>query len=530
MNELMSVVDWSRYQFALTAIYHWLFVPLTLGLSVMVAIMETIYYRTGDKQWLSITKFWMKLFGINFAMGVATGIILEFEFGTNWSNYSWFVGDIFGAPLAIEGLLAFFLEATFVAVMFFGWDRVSKRFHLAATWLTALGATLSAAWILVANGWMQHPSGMEFDPAQMRNVMVSFRDVALNPTAVSKFCHAVFSSWALAAAFVIGVSCWLRLRKADTRFVVLSLKVASVFGLLGMVFTLWSGDMEGRNVTRHQPMKFAAMEGLYNGSVGQGFTAVGIINPDKRADNAEDPYLFKVEVPGVLSFLANHDFNSYVPGISDVIEGRTITAEGDTIYGLSYADRIESGKIAHRALADYDRASANGDKAAMTQAADTLKAHFNDFGYGYFDSPHEIVPPVATTFYSFHVMALLGGYLFVFFVAAVFASWKRDKWLRLRWALWIGIITVPLVWICSECGWITAEVGRQPWIIQDAMPTKAAVSFISAGSVKLTFWLFALVFTLLLVAETAIMTRVIRTKQKELLEVVTPTDNNNLPK
>lgn len=527
MDELLSVVDWSRYQFALTAIYHWLFVPLTLGLSLIVAIMHTMYFRSGDEQWRSITKFWMKLFGINFAMGVATGIILEFEFGTNWSNYSWFVGDIFGAPLAIEGLLAFFMESTFIAVMFFGWDRVGRGFHLASTWLTALGATISAAWILVANGWMQSPSGMEFDPAQMRNVMVSFADVALNPVAVSKFCHAVFSSWALAAAFVLGVSCWLMLRKTDSQFILRGIKVASVFGLAGMLLTLWSGDMEGRSVTRHQPMKLAAMEGLYNGGRQQAFTAIGIINPDKRADNNEDPYLFSVEIPGVLSLIANHDINSFVPGISDVLEGRSINAKGDTIYGLSYADRITSGKIAHQALSDYGRASSDGDNAGMKSAADTLKAHYTDFGYGYFDSPYEIVPPVEPVFYSFHVMALLGGYLFLFFVAAALIAFKKQGWLKNRWILWVGIITVPLVWICSECGWITAEVGRQPWIIQDVMPTKAAVSYISAGSVQLTFWLFAIIFTLLLVAEAAIMTRALR-NQRRVLAVDEDSDNKEI--
>ena len=215
MNDLMTVVDWSRAQFALTAMYHWLFVPLTIGLSVIVGIMETIYYRTGNERWKALTKFWMTLFGINFAIGVATGIILEFEFGTNWSNYSWFVGDIFGAPLAIEGLLAFFMEATFVAVMFFGWNKVSRGFHLASTWLTALGVSLSALWILVANAWMQNPVGMEFDPEQMRNVMSDFMAVAFNAVAMNKFFHAVFSSWALAGVFVVGVSSWLLWRRSN---------------------------------------------------------------------------------------------------------------------------------------------------------------------------------------------------------------------------------------------------------------------------------------------------------------------------
>lgn len=518
MEDLTSVIDWSRYQFALTAIYHWLFVPLTLGLSLIVALMETIYYRTGDKKWLDITKFWMKLFGINFAMGVATGIILEFEFGTNWSNYSWFVGDIFGAPLAIEGLLAFFLEATFVAVMFFGWGKVKKGFHLTSTWLTCIGATISAWWILVANGWMQHPAGMEFDPAQMRNVMVSFKDVALNGAAVSKFLHAVFSSWVLGATFVLGVCCWLKWRKSDSLFVLRSVKVASVFGMIGIILTLFSGDMEGRNVTKYQPMKLAAMEGLYQGGVGQGFTVLGFVNTDKKPGDDKEPYYFNIEVPKVLSVLANHDANSFVAGIEDVIDGRTITQNGDTVYGVSYADRIASGKIAHQALADYDAAERQGDQAAMAAAADTLKTHFSDFGFGYFDSPDQIVPPVATVFYSFHVMAILGGYLLVLFACALFIAFWRPKWLNNMWVIIIGIISVPLVWLCSECGWITAEVGRQPWIIQDAMPVKAAISYISADSVRLTFWLFAGVFTLLLIAEMAIMSRSITSKQKELAE------------
>ena len=234
----MTVVDWSRWQFALTAIYHWLFVPLTLGLSLIVAVMESLYLKTKSEKWLAATKFWMTLFGINFAIGVATGIILEFEFGTNWSNYSWFVGDIFGAPLAIEGLVAFFMEATFVAVMFFGWGRVSKRFHLASTWLTWLGASISALWILVANAWMQYPVGMEFDPAQMRNVMDNFWAL-FSGIAVNKYMHAVFSGWALSGVFVIGVSCWLLMKKRNEAFAVRSIKVG---GWILSVFFLRCGQ------------------------------------------------------------------------------------------------------------------------------------------------------------------------------------------------------------------------------------------------------------------------------------------------
>ena len=266
MNDLISTVDWSRAQFALTAMYHWLFVPLTIGLSLILAIMETVYVKTRDERWKKATRFWMTIFGINFACGVATGIILEFQFGTNWSNYSWFVGDIFGAPLAIEGLFAFFLEATFVAVMFFGWNRVSAKFHLASTWLTAIGVCLSALWILIANSWMQLPTGMEFNPDEMRNEMSDFWAVVSSPVAMNKFFHAVFSGWALAGAFVVGISCWMIWRKRSEDAAMMSLKVGTWAGLIGMVLTMWTGDGSAVQVAKHQPMKLAAMEGLYNGS------------------------------------------------------------------------------------------------------------------------------------------------------------------------------------------------------------------------------------------------------------------------
>ena len=248
MSDLTTVVDWSRLQFAITAIYHWLFVPLTLGLSVIVAIMESIYLKTKSEKWLLATKFWMRLFGINFAIGVATGIILEFEFGTNWSNYSWFVGDIFGAPLAIEGILAFFMESTFVAVMFFGWNKVSPRFHLASTWLTALGASISALWILVANAWMQYPVGMEFDPDQMRNVMDNFWAL-FSGIAINKFFHAVLSGWALSGVFVIGVSCWFLWKKRNVEFAIRSIKVGAWFGLAGIHCQQHSGKSEPSTIT-----------------------------------------------------------------------------------------------------------------------------------------------------------------------------------------------------------------------------------------------------------------------------------------
>ena len=271
-----DVVNWSRAQFALTAIYHWLFVPLTLGLALIMGIMETYYYRTGDEFWKKTAQFWQRLFGINFAMGVATGIILEFEFGTNWSNYSWFVGDIFGAPLAIEGMLAFFMESTFVAVMFFGWNKVSRGFHLASTWLTGLGATVSAWWILVANAWMQNPVGCEFNPDTMRNEMTSFWEVALSPMAVNKFTHTITSAWVLGAAFCVGVSCWYLLKKRHVEFARKSLKIGATVGLVSSLLTAMVGDKSAYLVAQHQPMKLAAMEALYEGGKGESLTAVAL--------------------------------------------------------------------------------------------------------------------------------------------------------------------------------------------------------------------------------------------------------------
>ena len=334
--DLGAVVDWSRAQFALTAIYHWLFVPLTLGLGFIIAFMETRYVRTGDEFWKRTTKFWMRLFGINFAIGVATGLILEFEFGTNWSNYSYFVGDIFGAPLAIEGIMAFFMESTFIAVMFFGWDKVSKKFHLAATWLTAIGANLSALWILVANAWMQYPAGMRFNPETARNEMVNFWDVLFSPVAMNKFFHTVTSAFVLAAVFVIGVSAWYLLRKREERLARKSIKIASIFGLIGAVCVIWTGDGSAVQVAKYQPMKLATMENLQEGQTHAPLSLVP-----------------GVEIPSMLSVLAYHDTEAYVVGINDLIEGNP--EQGI----LSVDEKIKRGQHAIETLAAFKAAQKN---------------------------------------------------------------------------------------------------------------------------------------------------------------------------
>lgn len=509
-----SLVDWSRAQFALTAMYHWLFVPLTLGITWILAIMETIYVKTGDPEWKRLTKFWMKLFGINFAIGVATGIILEFEFGTNWSNYSWFVGDIFGAPLAVEGIMAFFMESTFIAIMFFGWNKVSKKFHLASTWLTAIGANLSALWILVANAWMQSPVGTQFNPDTARNEMTNFFDVLFSPVAVNKFLHTIGSGFVLAAIFIIGISAWFLLKKRESRLAFRSITIAAIFGLLASVHLVLTGDGSAKRVAEVQPMKLAAMEGLYDGKEGAGLVGFGILAAkEKREAETGEEFIFKFEMPKVLSWMAYGDANHFVAGVNDFKNGNPERGI------LSIPEKMQRGGIARQALDDYKRAKASGD----TAKADSLKGLFSDpeflennfkyFGYGFHDDVNYFIPHVPITFYSFHIMVILGfGFVLYFLIFLFFALrgelQKRKFWLRL--APWV----IPLPYIASQAGWVVAELGRQPWTIQDLLPTVAAVTRIDSGSVIVTFILFALTFTVLAIAEVKIMLSAIKTGPK----------------
>lgn len=503
-----SLIDWSRAQFALTVIYHWLFVPLTLGLALIMGIMETCYYRTGKQFWREAAVYWQRLFGVNFAMGVATGIILEFEFGTNWSNYSWFVGDIFGAPLAIEGIVAFFMESTFVAVMFFGWEKVSRGFHLASTWLTGLGATISAWWILVANSWMQYPVGCEFNPDTVRNEMTSFIDVALSPFAVDKFFHTVTSSWIIGAVFVCAVSCWYLLKRRNTRLATESIKIASVVGIAAAVLTMATGDSSAVKVAQAQPMKLAAMEALYDGGNGVGLTAVAAVNPFEQPDYAKggEPPL-RIAMPCGLSLLATHSLDGYVPGVNDLLNGYT---RADGKREPSAEEKMQRGRKAIATLAEYRKLKAAnpGDKQLLRLAAQ-LKEDMPYFGYGYIKDRAELVPYIPVNFYAFRVMVGVGTLLLLFFLVIGHVAWRRDVAGSRRWLHWAAIAMLPLAYIASEAGWIVAELGRQPWAIQDMMPTLAAVSDISTGSVALTFFIFLVLFTVLLVAELRIMCKVI---------------------
>ena len=511
----LSLVDWSRAQFALTAMYHWLFVPLTLGLSFIVAFMESMYIKTRDPEWKRITKFWMTLFGINFAIGVATGIILEFEFGTNWSNYSWFVGDIFGAPLAIEGIMAFFLESTFIAVMFFGWNKVSPKFHLVSTWLVAIGANLSALWILVANAWMQYPAGMHFNPDTARNEMINFWDVLFSPMAVDKFLHTISSGFTVASIFVVGISAWFLLKKREVMFAKRSMVIAGVFGLLATIFTAFTGDSSARLLAKKQPMKFAAFEGLYDGNNGVPLLAFGIVNQQpKQSKNYLPDIKIRIEIPDFLSYMAYFNSKAFIPGVNDLINGNKERGL------LSAKEKIERGKVARNVLKAYKEAM---DKSDLTVAG-VLRSQFDDpkfikdyfqyFGYGFLNEPKSLVPNVPLSFYSFHIMVFLGFYFILFFALVLYFIFKK-KLDQKRWFLWLALLTIPLPYIAGQAGWIVAEVGRQPWVVQDYLPAIAAVSQINASSVQITFWLFAVVFTALLIAELSIMTKQIKLGPKE---------------
>jgi cytochrome d ubiquinol oxidase subunit I len=477
--------------------------------------MESIYVKTGDPEWKRITKFWMTIFGINFAIGVATGIILEFEFGTNWSNYSWFVGDIFGAPLAIEGIMAFFLESTFIAIMFFGWNKVSKKFHLLSTWLVAIGSNISALWILVANGWMQFPAGMHFNPDTARNEMLNFWDVFLSPVAINKFLHTITSAYVLASIFVIGVSAWYLLKGRETLLAKRSIIISAVFGLISSLFLVYTGDGSAYQVAQKQPMKLAAMEGLYQGSAGAGIIVLGMPTPGKQYNDNKEDYVFKIEIPKLLSFLGYGDTEAFVPGVNNIINGgyEFKDQNGTKQLALSAQEKIEKGKKSIAALREYKSAKEKNDEIVMNESLSAFKENFQYFGYGFLNDPTSIIPNVPLTFYSFRIMVGLGFYFIIFFVALLLIMFRNAE--PKKWLLRLAIFTIPLAYLASMSGWIVAEVGRQPWTIQDLLPTVAAVSQIDASAVQITFWLFMAIFTALLIAEIKIMTKQINIGPKE---------------
>ncbi|WP_421367967.1 cytochrome ubiquinol oxidase subunit I [Agrobacterium tumefaciens] len=501
----LDIVALSRFQFALTALYHFLFVPLTIGLSVLLAIMETTYVMTGRPIWRQMTKFWGTLFGINFAIGVATGIVMEFQFGMNWSYYSYYVGDIFGAPLAIEGLMAFFLEATFVGLFFFGWDKLSKVGHLAATWAVALGSNFSALWILIANGWMQNPVGSALNPQTMRMEITSFYDVVFNPVAQAKFVHTVSAGYVCAAIFVLGVSAWYLLKGRHIELAKRSMTVAASFGLAASLSVVVLGDESGYLATENQKMKLAAMEAMWKAEPAPAaFTLVGF--PDAKARETH----YAVHIPWVMGLIGTRSLTTEIPGIAELEK----QAER----------RIRDGIRAYDALAKIRATPVN------TEVADDVRNSFEDLGHDlgyalllkrYVDDPRQAsdaeiaqaardtVPHVPTLFWSFRIMVGL-GMLFIVLTATFFWLSARRRLNRYPLLLKVAVFSIPLPWVAIEAGWIVAEVGRQPWVIEGVLPTAAAVSSIGASTVLLTIIGFAVLYSVLIVIETALMLKAIK--------------------
>ena len=489
-----------RLQFAATALYHFLFVPLTLGLSFLLAIMESVYVMSGRTIWRDMTKFWGKLFGINFAMGVATGITMEFQFGTNWAYYSHYVGDIFGAPLAIEGLMAFFLESTFVGLFFFGWNRMSKVGHLTATWLVAIGSNLSALWILIANGWMQNPVGAHFNPDTMRMEMTSFWDLLFNPAAQSKFVHTISAGYVTGSIFVMAISAWYLLKNRHVQFAQRSMIVASAFGLLSSLSVVVLGDESGYTVSESQKMKLAAMEGMWETEAAPApFTLFAI--PDSTAGENR----FEIQVPWALGLIATRSTDTPLPGINDLVK----TAQA----------RVRNGLVAYDALETLRTDRGNAEARAI------LAANDKDLGHAlllkrYIADPRQAsdsqiaqaardtVPDVGPLFWGFRIMVALGFFFIAFFAIAFWKASKRD--FGGTWFLKTCFYALPLPWLAAELGWFVAEFGRQPWAVDGMLPTFLGSSSLSLPKVLFTLAGFVVFYSSLLVVDIVLMRKTIR--------------------
>ncbi len=491
-----TLVDLSRLQFALTAFFHFLFVPLTLGLTYILVIMEAVYVMTGKEIYKDMTRFWGKLFGINFALGVTTGLTMEFEFGTNWSYYSHYVGDIFGAPLAIEGLMAFFLESTFVGLFFFGWDRLSKPAHLLVTFLTATGTNLSALWILVANGWMQHPVGAHFNPDTMRMEMSSFWAVFLNPVAQAKFVHTVCAGYVTASLFVLGISSWYLLKGRDLEFATRSFRIAAAFGLATTVGVIILGDESGYLDDLGQKTKIAAMEAEWTTEPAPApFTLFSI--PDQK--NMKNH--FSIEIPYVLGLIATRSYDTPIMGLREI----------EKLNESRFASGIQAALALDRYRANH------GDKEALA----TFKTYEKDLGFGLLmrtfvpdiskATPADIhrasiesLPQVTPLFWSFRLMVGLGFAFFALFALAFYYAslngCEKRRWL-LRWALYF----IPMPYLASELGWFVAEYGRQPWSIYGILPTSDSVSTLSTWNLIFSLTGFTLFYLALFLVEMYLM-------------------------
>jgi len=496
-----SLVELSRFQFAMTAMFHFLFVPLTLGLAFILAIMESVYVMTDNPIYKDMTKFWGKLFGINFAIGVATGLTMEFQFGTNWAYYSHYVGDIFGAPLAIEGLMAFFLESTFVGLFFLGWDRLSKRQHLMATWLVAIGSSFSALWILVANGWMQNPVGAEFNFETMRMEMVSFADIVLNPVAQVKFVHTVASGYVAGSMFVLAISSWYMLKNRDLPFARRSFAIAASFGFASILSVIVLGDESGYTVGEVQRTKLAVMEAEWETEPAPAAFSV-IAFPDQEAEENH----FAIKIPYAMGIIATRSLDEQVTGIKDLKQEHEV--------------RIRNGMIAY----DYLQKLRGDEDTAENRAAFNMVKQ--DLGYGlllkkYTDNvvdatdaqiksaADDTIPNVAAMFWSFRLMVGCGVIMLLVFGAAFWQS-TRHQSSKHPWLLKAALWSLPLPWIAIEAGWFIAEYGRQPWTIAEVLPTQLSASSLEPADLWLSIGSLIAFYTVMLVIEMYLMLRFAR--------------------
>ncbi|WP_455366257.1 cytochrome ubiquinol oxidase subunit I [Kaarinaea lacus] len=491
-----TVVDLSRLQFAITAMYHFLFVPLTLGLSWILVIMESAYVMTGKEIYKDMTRFWGKLFGINFALGVTTGITMEFQFGTNWAYYSHYVGDIFGVPLAIEGLMAFFLESTFIGLFFFGWNRLSKVQHLGVTFLVALGSNMSALWILIANGWMQNPVGAEFNYETMRMELSSFADLFFNPVAQVKFVHTVAAGYVTGAMFVLGISSYYLLKGRDVAFARRSFAVASAFGLASILSVIVLGDESGYELGEVQRVKLAAIEAEWEThEPPAAFTVFGIPNQENQTTD------YAIKIPWVMGLIATRSIDEPVVGLKDLI--------------ADHKQRIRSGMIAYEQLQKLR----SGDLSDETKRV--FEKHKDDLGYSLLLKRHtpniidaseeqikqaakESIPGVGPMFWTFRLM-VGAGFLMLFIFAASFYYCAKRIADQKRWLLKLALYSIPVPWLAAEAGWFVAEYGRQPWAIGEILPTASATSNLGAGDLIFSLSGFIGFYTLLLVAELYLM-------------------------
>ncbi len=491
-----EVVDLSRLQFGATALYHFLFVPLTLGMTWILVIMESVYVMTGKQVYKDMTKFWGKLFGINFAMGVTTGITMEFQFGTNWAYYSHYVGDIFGAPLAIEGLMAFFLESTFVGLFFFGWDKLSKEKHLMVTFLVALGSNLSALWILIANGWMQNPVGAEFNFETMRMEMTSFAALIFNPVAQVKFVHTVAAGYTTASMFVLGISSWYLLKKRDIGFALRSIAVASGFGLASILSVIILGDESGYTTGEVQKVKLAAIESEWHTEPAPAaFTAIGLPN------QAEERTDYAIKIPFLLGLIATRSLDEEVTGLIDIKNQNEIRIRNGM---QSYADlqRLKDGDKSEASMAAFDKTKRDLGfglllKKYTPNVTDATEAQIKQ-------AASDTIPNVFALFWSFRVMVAMAFLMFFIFAASFYFTIKRSME-KQTWLLRLALYAIPAPWIAAEMGWIVAEMGRQPWTISGILPTHLSTSSLSTGNLYFSLAGFIGFYTLLLVIEMYLM-------------------------